>query len=259
MAIDIPDVLPEWATDTNYAAGGDPWSGTATKIEPSAGIKAKGQIPETGFQSQHYNWLLHKFYESTRFHREVLCGGGHRVYDDFLHATIQDLWTLEGNGNESIADDSANGAPGSLLLDDSGLAGAAAHVMTPVLVIGTGDFHFAARVRCGVKDDTFLAGVFTGAFGLASGFYYNASSANWQLSVPGADTVTAVAVSTVAYQLLEAIRVDGEISFFIDGTAVEENTAETTDFATHLMGARNFIATGAPYPVNYVDFLKIVW
>lgn len=62
-----PDKYAEWATDTNFAAGGDPWSGTVTKREPGSGVKAKGQIPQTGFASQYYNWLLNKLYEWTKY------------------------------------------------------------------------------------------------------------------------------------------------------------------------------------------------
>lgn len=51
-----PATLPTWATDTNYSAGPD--SGTPTKVTPSAGYIAQGQVPGNFFGSQYWNWLL---------------------------------------------------------------------------------------------------------------------------------------------------------------------------------------------------------
>lgn len=48
----------EWATDTNYAAGADPWSGTATKVEPTSQTKTKGYVPEQPASAQQTNWAL---------------------------------------------------------------------------------------------------------------------------------------------------------------------------------------------------------
>jgi hypothetical protein len=53
-----PDTLPEWATDTNYPAGSDPWSGLPTKRAPSAGEIAQGAEPNTGLAAQHFNYQL---------------------------------------------------------------------------------------------------------------------------------------------------------------------------------------------------------
>lgn len=62
-----PDVLPEWATDTNYADPSEDWDGQPNKVEPSSGMKAAGFIPadELGIDylnyllSQHAKWLQH--------------------------------------------------------------------------------------------------------------------------------------------------------------------------------------------------------
>lgn len=51
-----PSRLPIHASDTNFATGPD--TGTPTKVEPSAGIKAQGFVPGTGFLAQHVNDLL---------------------------------------------------------------------------------------------------------------------------------------------------------------------------------------------------------
>ncbi len=49
-----PDDLPTYATDTNYTNGPD--TGTATKVEPSAGELAEGNIRGTAPTAQKFNW-----------------------------------------------------------------------------------------------------------------------------------------------------------------------------------------------------------
>lgn len=51
-----PDTLPTWATDTNYPAGSDPWSGMPTKRAPSAGEIAVGATPGEGWPAQYLNY-----------------------------------------------------------------------------------------------------------------------------------------------------------------------------------------------------------
>jgi hypothetical protein len=51
-----------WATDDDYAAGSDPWDGTATKVEPSSGRKASGFEPNQKPTAQEMNWWMHAVY-----------------------------------------------------------------------------------------------------------------------------------------------------------------------------------------------------
>lgn len=48
----------DWATDANYPAGAATWSGTATKVAPSAGVQADGFAPEDQPPAQWINWLF---------------------------------------------------------------------------------------------------------------------------------------------------------------------------------------------------------
>ncbi len=52
-----PTVAPDFATDTNYPAGADPWSGQPNKISPG-GIVATGFIPATFLDTSHVNYEL---------------------------------------------------------------------------------------------------------------------------------------------------------------------------------------------------------
>lgn len=54
-----PDKLIDWANDETYPAGADPWSGTPTKIRPSATVRAKGWRPTYPPAAQHLNYMFH--------------------------------------------------------------------------------------------------------------------------------------------------------------------------------------------------------
>ncbi len=49
--------MPDWASDTNYPAGGDAWSATPIKVTPSAGVQAAGHTPNTKPPAQYENWF----------------------------------------------------------------------------------------------------------------------------------------------------------------------------------------------------------
>ena len=55
--------LPEWCTNTNHPAGGDPWSGQPNKVEPSAGKIATGRIPEELPPAEETNWYRNQIAE----------------------------------------------------------------------------------------------------------------------------------------------------------------------------------------------------
>jgi hypothetical protein len=56
-----PSYTPRtFATDANYPAGADPWSGNPTKVEPAS--PAEGFVPETGASAEEMNKLLNDAY-----------------------------------------------------------------------------------------------------------------------------------------------------------------------------------------------------
>lgn len=52
-----PTDSPLWATDANYAADGDSWSSTATRVDPGSTRRAEGAEPDT-FPAQWFNWIV---------------------------------------------------------------------------------------------------------------------------------------------------------------------------------------------------------
>lgn len=55
-----------WATDANYDAGADPWSGTPTKVDPTTQSLTKGFVPETPGSAQQTNFVLNAFGEAGK-------------------------------------------------------------------------------------------------------------------------------------------------------------------------------------------------
>lgn len=58
MATIKPAAPPTWATDATFSSG--PKAGSPTKIEPSAGAKAQGDVPNQPYRAERKNWLLGK-------------------------------------------------------------------------------------------------------------------------------------------------------------------------------------------------------
>lgn len=52
--------VDDWASDTNFPAGSDPWSAQPTKVEPSASIKQRGFLPGTTPPAGWFNWLFNQ-------------------------------------------------------------------------------------------------------------------------------------------------------------------------------------------------------
>jgi hypothetical protein len=57
-------LLPSWANDLNMNDPSEPWDGTPTKVEPGAGKRDDGYLPEENPTAQHLN---HKFNELARW------------------------------------------------------------------------------------------------------------------------------------------------------------------------------------------------
>lgn len=54
-----------WASDTNFPAGSDPWSATPTKVAPSAGQIAAGSAPGSKMPGQWFNYLMNRIYTAV--------------------------------------------------------------------------------------------------------------------------------------------------------------------------------------------------
>ncbi len=251
----IPDELPEWATDDNYAAGTDPWSGTATKIEPSAGVIAKGQIPQTGFSSQVYNWLLNKSGQHHVLLKEILYRNGVYISHEFSHGTTPDnSWDLSGAATETLVEDTGSYG-GSLDLDSTGVADSSIEQKYNMR-IGTSEFWFSARSRyVSAKAGIYRIGLWSGTAGQRIYFQYDTGSVNWKV-VENSNTTTTSTATAVTYQVLDIFRLDGTVYFAVNGTVVHSNanTVNLSDIAIRVAND----TTGGTEPRNRVDYIKFI-
>lgn len=74
-------VVPGWSTNTNYAAGADPWAGTATKVAPPS--TAIGFTPKTGAAAQWFNYELNQAFVTDGSAKTYLTTLKDAVWDDF--------------------------------------------------------------------------------------------------------------------------------------------------------------------------------
>lgn len=51
-----PSTVPTWATDATFTSG--PKSGSPTKITPSSGAQAQGEVPGDSYRAERHNWLF---------------------------------------------------------------------------------------------------------------------------------------------------------------------------------------------------------
>ena len=69
----FPPIPLTWADDANFPAGADPWSGTPTKVEPTAQSKATGFTPEEPLSAEQINYLLNKFCHANNLIVAQIC------------------------------------------------------------------------------------------------------------------------------------------------------------------------------------------
>jgi hypothetical protein len=60
-----PTDLPIWATDTNFASG--PAAGLPTKVAPSSGALAQGEVPGQPYRGPRHNWWMNLVYRWVQY------------------------------------------------------------------------------------------------------------------------------------------------------------------------------------------------
>lgn len=220
-----PVDAPEWASDTNYPAGTDAWSATATKIEPTAGEKDTGATPLTGFGAQQFNWLLNNHGEWINHLDGINLGTEYLLNDDFNGSTFTNNWASVAVTAQ--VDDSAAGAFGC-----AQQAGGTGDLTGPILALGTKNFRLDVRVR------VVTAGAGNGSVGLwiagASklSLRWVNSGTDWEYSINAGAYVATGTTWGATYRVLSIRVIDGTAYFYIDGT-LEHSAA----YATNLDGA----------------------
>src|SRR5574343_264190 len=251
-----PSTLPTWATDTNYAAGTDPWSGTATKSEPSAGVKAKGQLPKTGYNAQHYNWLLNTFGEWTEYLLELARGDVFHYLDHFC-AKDTLYWSETTSGVGTVAAVPGGGAYGTGLIRTQALGTGETFYTSVVMPPGVRDFRVATRITPTLStSDKFYFSIGSATAAKTLSFIHStADSGHWMVKVGAAAEVDSGVVATNA-MFLVIERYGGDVYFLIDGVEVhsEAHSQDMTD-AYVSFGIQTTAGHNATYLTDYVDIV----
>jgi hypothetical protein len=188
--------------------------------------------------------------ETIRLNRDVR-GGNFLLKDDFVGATIADVWSVLGTPSQAtLPDDSANEGSGTLLfLGSAGTTGV--QIQTVNMSVGTKNFRFAARVR-GTNPATGSMAIGFQDGTAANDFFVIIQSTGFGIKL-GA-TITSLGVNlTSTYQLVEVIRRGGVVSVRVDG--IEYFAAPNTTNCT----VKNFNVTAVSGSSVLTLYTDAVW
>lgn len=246
-----PTVSPDWATDANYAAGANPWSGTPTKSAPSAGKVQTGYVPAADDAAEEDNYILNNHANYIKYLDSGAVGTNLLVSDDFLGTTFTQNWTVSGTGTVATVADSANGANGAVKLTNGG--GGAVSLIGAPLAIGTADLIMNVRLRVvTAANGNSLIGI-SGASGSLRLIWDNVVDGNWYYQLDGATAVTTGVAFSSTYQLLTIRRTSGTVYFYINGTLVYSGA-----YATSLTGSSFTLLVNAdPTTDVRIDYAKM--
>lgn len=246
-----PPTTPEWSSDVNYPAGSDPWSATATKIEPTSGEKAQGAEPSVGFGAQQFNWILNEHAGWLNHLDAINLGAECHLNDDFNGTTFTNNWTVSGTGTVATVDDSAAGAFGAAKLSNGG--GGVVSLVGPIAAFGTVDFRFDVKLRVvTASTGNSLIGISGGSKSLRL-TWDNTVDGNWYYVLDGAAAVSTGVAFSSSYQTLSFRRIGGSVYLYIGATLVYSGA-----YASNLTGsaATIYVAAAATTDVR-VDYAKL--
>lgn len=231
-----PTTAPEWASDTNFPAGTDAWSATATKLEPTSGEKGTGAIPQTGFGAQKLNWLLANKADWINHLESVITGAGMLLRDDFTGTAIDTgKWETTAAGAATIAifDDSAAGGYGSIRLTAGATAVDIAKLRTANLGITTGDFIFRVRVKgSDVQSSTFEYGFMHDSAAAKQIYVKEVAGPNIDLYVGAASAYgSGDGLDSAVYKDIIVLRISGTLYYYASDGTLLYSAANATDLS----------------------------
>jgi hypothetical protein len=212
-----PDDLPDWAEDDDYPAGSDDWSAQPNKVEPSAGEKGTGFVPQDELAIDILNWLLNNRGAWIKHHEGMLNGRDFRFDDHFVGDVVDDgRWTtsISGGGNGAIiVDDSVNGGFGALSIGGNSSGNAA--IATQSLPVGGEDFWLQARIRVPAYSASGFQIGFPNASASDRCYLHAENDGNWFVNVADVETDLGVAPASGFYQFISLRRKGGVLKVFI--------------------------------------------
>ncbi len=261
-----PTFPPDWATDTDFPAGANPWNGQPNKVQPGAGpgtgTVTEGFDPAAALPAETLNYMLNN-HGAWISYLSNCCA---RVSDDFCAklAAVGASTTGTTPGTSiweyttgvlcdfAIVDDHTNGGFGAAKCTPT--TSAFSNFGSAVKIgVGTEDFAFRAKVRLTsavTVASTEVQFGFNNGIGDNVFFALNSLDTKWHPYVDGVQqTALATVVPNATYIYFDIIRVSGVVYFYADSTLLYTG-AYTTDLSA---ASVFFVTAGNEMWVDYVS------
>jgi hypothetical protein len=221
-----PTTGPGWATDSNFNDPGESWDGTPTRVTPSSGERAAGQLPGVGVPAQIMNYLWGNHGEWADYLDAQLHKNGYRAKDDFDGSIVDTgSWITTGSGLTTVNDHAAGGFGAMQMAATNGDATQTIEKRT--LPIGTNNFRLEIRARYTVLNTggAFFFSLSQAGINAIFRSTNSALSGRWSFEHGGVPTVVDTGISpSTTYQKFVIERVGGTLTASIDGTQVFSGT-----------------------------------
>jgi hypothetical protein len=249
-----PTTGPGWATDANFNDPGESWDGTPTRVTPSSGERAAGQLPGVGVPAQLMNYLWGNHGEWADFFDAQLHKNGYRLKDDFEGGAVDSgQWVTTGAGLTTISDNAAGGFGACQMAATSG--DATQTIATRNLPIGTSNFRLEVRARYSTLNTggAFLISISQGGINAAFRSSNATLSGRWAFESGGVPTVTDTGVSpSSTYQKFVIERISGTLTASIDGVQVFSGSQADDMTGAPVTITTTYTSANATLVVDYV-------
>ena len=221
MSTPLPVVAPDWATDANYPAGSDPWSGHVTKSAPSAGKVGTGLVPDTDLAAEEFNYVLANHGQYIAAEQGMLIGRGFHFSDDFMNSTIQNWWDAAG-----ATPSFASGSYGLCTL-----VGAGAYLnlqQVSAAELGTATDFYLEMLAKNITITTWFGVGFdpTTPVAVAGSIIFKAAApGHWFYNINNGGDVDTGVLTTATYQRITMRRDSGTIGLYIDNVLVHSTSS----------------------------------
>lgn len=180
-----PVTVPAWATNTNYSTG--EFSGTPTKVAPSAGVRQDGHVPDTAPGAQHENYDRGLIGDWLQYLNDGDLEGPHSITNSAAASSL--FVTHSDTTTAGVVVNMPSGAALAAGLFEGGLEVTAGDVVTPRGFRQRADAPLAQRDTdhyryCDV-DGAITQPERTIMIPLSSAVQNLGLDGNWQLTAPG--------------------------------------------------------------------------
>lgn len=212
MTVARPSQSPTWATDTNFTNGGVGIAGTPTKVEPSAGAKAEGDVPGTPYPAQRGNWFKNLVAGWASYFAAIIDSNEEHTYQTAKPRAVRVYPKLIGPGAGWVMEDgnaktSTHLDPGMFDISDVLRSGQVLTEVSVRLTMGHTEATSTNRVKVRVFKRT---GEATHTELTSGGVYAPTSTTSPQSVDPGAFSETVNRVTTTYYVRVDSSTTAGD-------------------------------------------------